>query len=781
MTNKELRDQLEDLFSELDEPFDEPIEAPSEEALLSQPPPLARRQQTARPYLPPEPSMPVRMAPERPQVRWRLLSWLVLGTLVALLLLAYSQAFLSFGGPPANSAGQSPPFVIPATPTPTTTPRFSPTPRFDDRGPVFTFQDATPTPTAVAGGHGLVLTPAPLDAGWVASQDATLRTDFDAPNHFGDSYLYSGTLDGQTYVAAFQFDLRRIPRGTTVTGASLRLTGLRADQLQADGQWQVQLLAPSIDLRWRHHNYEQIVSAPAADILHPLLSPADLGEAVTNQFDFSAAQLARLEERILNGSDQFGRFVSFRIVRPAGNSNNLFAWDSGVGPASGKHPPELFLNLGAPPEQTPPPYFVLVTSTPTPQIIETAVAHSLQMTAEAARDGTATPAPPYWVTPVVVTATPTAENGATATAMAAQSTAIALTTGQPPHLATATATPTFVVITSTPTPENVMTAAAQAAQVTAAAIAVGTATPFPPNWVTPAVVIDTPTPENTATALYWQAVAMTTGTPTPTPANVQTATPTPVLRAGLPSPTATASPTATPRAIPPVLLGKILFLSDREGATEAERVRAERLQATPQITPQPYVLDPATGQLFRLSDRWPYDVAVKRDAWTLNGQQQAYNRELLWVSDPNQPHIALHVYDYVYNVERQVSTFGAGIAYDPTWSPTQPELVFVATESGNDEIWTIRADGTAPRQLTRNDWAWDKHPSFSPTGEQIVFYSNQTGTNQLWVMNRDGSEQRRLLAPNPYNDFDPVWIKTIEPPPDLERLPDWRFVKPDGE
>ncbi|PJF33617.1 MAG: hypothetical protein CUN57_01675, partial [Phototrophicales bacterium] len=82
-------------------------------------------------------------------------------------------------------------------------------------------------------------------------------------------------------------------------------------------------------------------------------------------------------------------------------------------------------------------------------------------------------------------------------------------------------------------------------------------------------------------------------------------------------------------------------------------------------------------------------------------------------------------------------------------------------------------------QLTRNDWAWDKHPSFSPDGEQVVFYSNRTGTNQLWVMNRDGSGQHLLMDANGYNDFDPVWVKTLSPAPALERLPDWRFTKND--
>jgi hypothetical protein len=45
-------------------------------------------------------------------------------------------------------------------------------------------------------------------------------------------------------------------------------------------------------------------------------------------------------------------------------------------------------------------------------------------------------------------------------------------------------------------------------------------------------------------------------------------------------------------------------------------------------------------------------------------------------------------------------------------------------------------------------------------------------------MNKDGSEQQLLMPPNPYNDWDPVWVKTVEPAPPLARQPDWRFAEP---
>lgn len=723
-------------------------------------------------------SFPVARPNERrPAVQWRLIFWAVLLTLLGLGLVAYGPAMWTPNAEDAAAGG--PRFVVPLTAT--ATPPATPTP-LPQAAATLVFAEATATPSPVPGGRSLVLTPAARDSGWVVSNDPAIFSPYDPQNHFGDSFIYAGRLDGQVYHGALMFDLRRVPRGVKIHAASLRLTGLRANSLAPGGQWQVQLLAPEMDLQWREHNFEQIQEALLWSTLQPALASEELGEGRANLFEFSPDQLVLLEERIKRGSDRFGRFVSFRIDGPAEGDDNLFAWDSGYGPASkgAAAAPALFLSLGPAPEATPPPYYVVITSTPTPINIQTAVAYSLQMTVEAERIGTATPLPPYWVTPFVVTATPTAENEATAQAMNWLATAVALTTGEPPNLATATPTPTYVIITSTPTPEEIGTAAAQALWVTAEANRAGTATPFPDNWVTPVVVTPTPTPGNTATVAYLWAVAVTTGTATPTPGNVQTATPTPAYVTVEPfaSPTATASPSPTFQALPANLLGKIVFLSDREGATEEERERAGLRQATPQVTPQPYMYDPVTGELGRLTDMWPYQAAVARDGWSADINYQAYAQELLWTGARK---LAIHYYDYTYNVEQIVTEMGAGIVYDPAWSPVGNDIAFVATESGNDEVWLIHYDGTNARQLTRNQWEWDKHPSWSPDGQQIVFYSNRTGANQIWIMNADGSEQRMLMEANPYNDWDPVWIKYPDPPPPLMRQPDWRFIKPPEE
>lgn len=795
MDNKDLKDQLEGLFSDLKdvpvskaektEPKPSPrrqrLKSRSGEAVIFNPETTNSKQATQTPAIKPnllQTTSPPTTHPSPPRalINWRLIIWATIITLVGVMLVIYGQTVLSLLTEDDQAVTQSE-ITLPLSPTPTLTATITPTPAPVTPEAPFLIAEATTTPTPVAGGASLILRPHQSDVGWLVNDEESNPFEAISPNHFGDSFLYAGVLDGKAYMGAFQFDLRQIPRGTKIHAASLKLTGLRADQLNvvSEAEWQLQLLVPTIDARWSSHTYQQIRNAEAIYTFEPTLKAGALSEETEYRFEFGSETLALLEQRILEGGDNFGRKISFRLVGPTTGSDNLFAWDTGFGPASPGNGPELFLSAGPPPQETPPPYYVMITSTPTPQTIETAAAISIKMTAVAKLEGTATPLPPNWVTPFVVTATPVPGNAATAQAMNNIATAIALTTGEPANIVTASSTPTFVVITSTPTPEAIETAAAQALLITSEAANYGTATPLPENWVTPVVVTVTPTPENEATIAYYQAVALTTGTPTPNPANVQTATPTPVLVVvdPLAVPTETATPSPTPQTIPAELLGKIIFLSDREGATAEERARAETLNVKPEVIPVPYVLDPQTGELARLTDIWPYQVAKNRAGWSADEVYRAYVKELLWtnVRTPGgnvaTEVFAIHYYDHIYNVEKVVTNFGAGIAYDPAWSPTSDEIVMVATESGNDEIWRINKDGTNPLQLTKNNWEWDKHPSWSPDGQQIVFHSNRTGNNQIWLMNKDGSEQRLIMEANPYNDFDPVWVKSLAPAPPL--------------
>ncbi len=300
-------------------------------------------------------------------------------------------------------------------------------------------------------------------------------------------------------------------------------------------------------------------------------------------------------------------------------------------------------------------------------------------------------------------------------------------------------------MTPKPLPGNAATAAFQSAAATAEAFLYGTPTRAPPN-----VWTATPTPAAT------QSGPDTPAAPLPA-TRAPTSTPTPVyvaLAGQLPTLPPTRTPTPGPLPMPRALIGKIAFLSDRAA-------RAGDQSAPPLSDPQVYVINPDGSGLAILTDRWPYDQAVKRDRLSADQHYRAFVRDIK-LENGRQP--AVHYYDYLFGVERQVTTFGSGIAYDPVWSPAADRIAMVSNDSGSDEIWVVNRDGSSHRQLTRDPYSWwDKHPSWSPDGKQIVFWSNRTGSRQLWIMDADGGEAR-IVSFSGYNDWDPVWIKYEDPP-----------------
>lgn len=81
----------------------------------------------------------------------------------------------------------------------------------------------------------------------------------------------------------------------------------------------------------------------------------------------------------------------------------------------------------------------------------------------------------------------------------------------------------------------------------------------------------------------------------------------------------------------------------------------------------------------------------------------------------------------------------------PTEMEKSTKIAFESTLSGGYDIWTINADGTDLRQLTRRSER-NRFPSWSPDGTKIVFVSNQLkrSTFTIFIMNADGSNQVKI-------------------------------------
>jgi len=90
------------------------------------------------------------------------------------------------------------------------------------------------------------------------------------------------------------------------------------------------------------------------------------------------------------------------------------------------------------------------------------------------------------------------------------------------------------------------------------------------------------------------------------------------------------------------------------------------------------------------------------------------------------------------------------------WCPGNDRIVFASdVESENDEIFSIASDGSDRQRLTTTDGRnWE--PSWSPDCRQIVFQSDRSGNWDIWRMNADGSNPVRLTD-DPADDGQPNW------------------------
>ena len=68
---------------------------------------------------------------------------------------------------------------------------------------------------------------------------------------------------------------------------------------------------------------------------------------------------------------------------------------------------------------------------------------------------------------------------------------------------------------------------------------------------------------------------------------------------------------------------------------------------------------------------------------------------------------------------------------------------FVAANRTQADIWSVRPDGQALRQLTDAP-GLDICPAYSADGKHIAFCSNRTGPFEIWAMDVNGTDERQL-------------------------------------
>ena len=91
----------------------------------------------------------------------------------------------------------------------------------------------------------------------------------------------------------------------------------------------------------------------------------------------------------------------------------------------------------------------------------------------------------------------------------------------------------------------------------------------------------------------------------------------------------------------------------------------------------------------------------------------------------------------------------------PAYSADGRWIAYASTQTGDAEIYVMRANGSERRRITFHRGI-DTAPSWSPGGNRIVFTSDRWGPPQLFTINADGTDLRQLTFAGKWNDS-PDW------------------------
>jgi Tol biopolymer transport system component len=94
----------------------------------------------------------------------------------------------------------------------------------------------------------------------------------------------------------------------------------------------------------------------------------------------------------------------------------------------------------------------------------------------------------------------------------------------------------------------------------------------------------------------------------------------------------------------------------------------------------------------------------------------------------------------------------------PSWSADSSRLVYVAGED-DDDLFTVRADGSDVIQLTHTPEVPEAYPQWSPDGSHILYQvaEGHTFDTQLFVVDADGSNPRSITDLTGSRIYGVVW------------------------
>jgi Tol biopolymer transport system component/imidazolonepropionase-like amidohydrolase len=90
-------------------------------------------------------------------------------------------------------------------------------------------------------------------------------------------------------------------------------------------------------------------------------------------------------------------------------------------------------------------------------------------------------------------------------------------------------------------------------------------------------------------------------------------------------------------------------------------------------------------------------------------------------------------------------TSGPAFDMQPRFSPDGSAVAFASDRGGLMNIWVMKTDGTAPKQVSRDQKWWINSPTWSPDGEYIFarrhfVQTRSLGAGEIWMFHRSGAD-----------------------------------------
>lgn len=184
--------------------------------------------------------------------------------------------------------------------------------------------------------------------------------------------------------------------------------------------------------------------------------------------------------------------------------------------------------------------------------------------------------------------------------------------------------------------------------------------------------------------------------------------------------------------------GKSLFFaSDRAGSMNVWRSDIDEQTGVP--SGQPVALTTPSAYSAELSvARKTGQLAYAASNTQLNIHKIDFDPETLTVRGTDEP-----------------VTSGSTQFIQPDSSPDGSMLV-MRMDSGQEDIYTVRVDGSDLRKLT-DDAAKDRAPRWSPDGKRIAFYSDRSGRYEIWTMDAEGADLQQVTRTTGRSLWFPEW------------------------